>query len=60
MRLPNTGLDQISRLGSDDARLARPCSRKNKCCVLINDNGKALFWGQRLALDRIKKILPAI
>jgi hypothetical protein len=60
LRLPDACLDEIGGLGGDDAGLARPRPGKDQRRILVDDNRKALFRRQRLALDGVKEILPAV
>lgn len=58
--LADARLDEVGGLGSNDAGLARPGTGKDQRCILIDDDRKALFGSQGLALDRVEKLFPAV
>ncbi len=51
----NATLDQIGGLGHNDAGLARSCPGQNKRGILIGDDSKTLFGGERVFLDSIEE-----
>ncbi len=60
LRLTDARLDEVGRLGGDHTRLARSRPRKDERRILIDDNRKALFRRQRLALDGVEEFLPSV
>lgn len=60
LRLADARLDQIGCLGGDDAGLSGSRPGKDQSRILVDDNRKALFRGQRLAFDSVEELLPTV